>query len=207
MNQLIILNQVLRLDRCPHCNVDKPYLPMQAELATTNSEGGEQRHWRFYACARCGGVITASAIHADHYVIEIFPEGKVVDTALPERAREYLSQAIQTVHAPASSVMVAASAVDAMLKEKGFEKGTLYTRIDEASASGLITSEMAAWAHDVRLDANDQRHADKAAKLPSVGDAKRCIEFAEALGQFLFTLPAMVRRGHEHAKEKGKSQG
>jgi hypothetical protein len=54
---------------------------------------------------------------------------------------------------------------------------------------------MKLWAHEVRLDANDQRHADESAPLPSEADAKKAIEFAQALAQFLFVLPALVTRG------------
>ncbi len=52
--------------------------------------------------------------------------------------------------------MLAASSIDAMLKEKGYKVGGLYDRIKQAAKDHLITDEMAAWAHDVRLDANDQ---------------------------------------------------
>jgi hypothetical protein len=91
--------------------------------------------------------------------------------------------------------MLAASAVDAMLKAKGLTDGVLYTRIEKAAADHLITQEMSAWAHEVRLDANDQRHADENAPLPTEDDARRAIAFASALGEFLFVLPAKVSRG------------
>jgi len=97
--------------------------------------------------------------------------------------------------------MLAASAVDAMLKARGLREGLLYTRIDKAATDHLITSDMAAWAHEVRLDANDQRHADEDAPLPDQADAKRAVDFALALGQLLFVLPARVQRGIADAKQ------
>jgi hypothetical protein len=100
-------------------------------------------------------------------------------------------------HAPAGAVMLAASAVDAMLKDMGYKDGSLNTRIDSAARSHLITAEMAAWAHEIRLDANDQRHADEAAALPNAVDAAKVIEFASALAQFLYVLPARVERGRK----------
>jgi hypothetical protein len=96
--------------------------------------------------------------------------------------------------------VLAASSVDAMLKDKGHRDGNLYSRIDQAAMAGLITNEMAAWAHEVRLDANDQRHADEAAPLPTEDEADKTIEFAQALGQFLYVLPAMVTRGRKPPK-------
>lgn len=91
--------------------------------------------------------------------------------------------------------MLAASAVDAMLKAKAYTEGSLYARIDKAVADHVITADVDAWAHEVRLDANDQRHADQEAKLPEQNDARRAIDFATALGTILFVLPARVRRG------------
>jgi hypothetical protein len=43
--------------------------------------------------------------------------------------------------------MLAASAVDSMLKDKGYKEGSLYKRIDTAAADHLITDGMAQWAH------------------------------------------------------------
>jgi hypothetical protein len=93
--------------------------------------------------------------------------------------------------------MLTASAVDAMLKEKGYKEGSLNNRIDAAAKNHLITEEMAAWAHEIRLDANEQRHADEGATLPSGADAVKVIEFANALAQFLYVLPARVERGRK----------
>ena len=93
--------------------------------------------------------------------------------------------------------MLAASSIDAMLKDKGYKDGNLNSRIKLAAEDNLITEEMAAWAHDVRLDANDQRHADEGASLPTPAEAEKTIEFASALAQFLYVLPAMVTRGRK----------
>jgi len=99
--------------------------------------------------------------------------------------------------------MLAASAIDAMLKTKGLKDGSLHARIEKAAGDHLITAEMAQWAHDVRLDANEQRHSDDAAPLPSRDDASRALEFAKALAQFMFVLPARVKRGLDAAKKAG----
>ena len=93
--------------------------------------------------------------------------------------------------------MLCGSSVDAMLKEKNYKDGSLYKRIDEAAKDHLITSEMAEWAHEVRLDANDQRHADESTELPTQAEAEKCIDFTKALGEFLFVLPSRVERGRK----------
>lgn len=194
-----LLKAQLHLSRCPHCSVDTPNLTFAGQFQPASS-AGVTRYWRAYICARCAGVVTANAYGWDQEVLAIFPSSQDVSEDLPDRAREYLNQALNSLSSPAGAVMLAASAVDAMLKAKGLSSGSLYSRIDEAVKAHLITAEMAEWAHDVRLDANDQRHSDQDVPLPDQAQAKKCVEFATALGQFLFVLPARVERGIKSAK-------
>jgi len=197
-------NPQLDLDRCPHCGVDRPSLTEATHFATDNHVGHNHRWWVVYTCSRCGGaVLTASHHPHDTYgaaVVERYPTGLRVPDEIPERARAFLLQSQASLHAPAGAVMLAASAVDAMLKHKNFKTGNLCSRIDEAAKAHLITDEMRAWAHDVRLDANDQRHADDKIALPGEPDARRALEFALALAEYLFVLPTRVRRGREGKK-------
>jgi hypothetical protein len=130
---------------------------------------------------------------------EAFPATPTAADDLPASAKAYLGQAIESLHAPAGAVMLSASAVDAMLKAKGYKEGSLNDRIKKAAKDHLITDDMAKWAHEVRLDANDQRHADETAPLPDQADARRSIDFATALGQFLFVLPERITRGLKDA--------
>lgn len=193
------LKSNLKLGRCPHCSVAHPNLHREQHLETTDHWGGTKRVWGIYVCASCGGVVSASAPQHGMPVLEHFPTSRTVSEELPERPRAYLQQALESLHAPAGAVMLAASAVDAMLKVKGLSDGNLYSRIEKAVNNNLITADMSKWAHEVRLDANDQRHADDAAQLPTEEDASRVIDFVSALGEILFVLPKRVQRGIERA--------
>jgi hypothetical protein len=194
------LIEQLDITRCPHCKIDKPNIGQVHATKTNNFSSNDERFWRVYSCRRCGGLITASSSHERGEVTETYPQSITLDEAIPERAREFLDQAINSLHAPSGAVMLSASSVDAMLKKKGYGSGTLNSRIDKATKDGLITKAMAEWAHAVRLDANDQRHADEGADLPSEADAQKSIDFVMALGQFLFVLPMMVEKGLNDAK-------
>src|SRR6266849_8881554 len=189
----------LSLNRCPHCSIARPVLGTTGQDFTTKDHTGlVHRAWRFYVCSFCGGVVMTGRPDNATFPDEIYPPPhQQLDASIPATASSYLQQAMESIHAPAGAVMLAASAVDAMLKAKNYTTGTLYSRIEEAAKNHLITSEMAAWAHDVRLDANDQRHADVAASLPTTADAQKCVEFARALAEFLFVLPARVQRGRQ----------
>ena len=201
-----LLGNALKLDRCPHCGIAHPFLASEASIVTRDYEGDHERAWIFYKCSNCGGVVTATAEHGDAPVREMFPEPPSLPETIPDKARKFLGQAMDSLHAPAGAVMLAASSVDAMLKEKGFDEGSLYARINQAKDENLITEGMATWAHEIRLDANDQRHADVDAPLPTPDSATKCIEFAKALAQFLFVLPSMVQRGLEQAQQGTPSE-
>ncbi|PAU77750.1 hypothetical protein CK501_14950 [Halovibrio salipaludis] len=195
------LTQNLLLPRCPHCSIATPNLSQKYKLETTDQAGANRRSWGIYVCCRCGGVVTASAFQFSSEILECYPSSSSVDDDIPQKPRSYLQQALESLHAPAGAVMLTASAVDAMLKLKGYTEGSLYSRIEKAAQEHVITSDMAKWAHDVRLDANDQRHADEDAHLPSTNDAQRAIDFARALGEILYVLPNRVARGITNAQE------
>jgi hypothetical protein len=190
------LSNNLVLDRCPHCRVDQPLLALVANHESKDHAGHNGRWWGLYSCRRCGGAVVASAKTMGNAVPEVIPSpSSVSDAAVPERARAYLQQAGDTLHAPAGSIMLSAGAVDDMLKAKNYKDGSPYTRIEQAAEARVLTPEMSRWAHDVRLDANDQRHADERAALPTPEDARKCLDFALALAEFMYILPARVQRG------------
>ncbi len=192
---MLTLSENLKLERCPHCGTANPNLHRKHHLQTHDHTGGRPLIWAIYVCGTCGSVVSACAANHNQPVQDFYPKFESVDLEIPERPRAYLKQASESMHAPAGAVMLAASAVDSMLKVKGYSEGSLYARIDKAAADHVITSDMAAWAHAVRLDANDQRHADEAASLPTVQDAQRVLSFAATLAQIMFVLPSRVSRG------------
>ncbi len=200
------LTSTLRLDRCPHCQIAKPCLQKKQDLKTVDSGGDCPRTWGIYVCTNCGGVVSAWAEAEGHFVREVFPSAHSISAEIPEKPRMFLKQARESMHAPSGAVMLAASAVDAMLKMRGFVDGNLFSRIKKATEEHLITPEMARWAHDVRLDANDQRHADQEAALPNQDDAQRSLDFALALAEILFVLPARVQHGIAKAQKQSKKQ-
>ena len=200
MNDLY-LDQQLRMDRCPHCAVSKPNIRLITNFETESYDKGHKRIWGIYACNDCGGVISAGGYNWTEEVTEMYPPNRTVDSSIPTKARAFLHQANETIHSPSGSIMLSASSIDAMLKAKGYKEGSLYKRIEKAAEDHLITFEMAKWAHQVRLGANDERHADEDAELPNSKDAEKLIDFTTALGQFLFVLPARIDQGIKESEE------
>jgi hypothetical protein len=192
------------LSRCPYCAIATPLFTRQwmaGANGTERGDGSPASKWAAYSCSNCGGVIAIKGKPGDgigfsHSVPEVagvYPSSPSVSDKLPAIAGVFLRQAFETLHAPDAAAVMAGSAVDAMLKHLGFEKGTLYVRIDEALEAGVLTKGMADWAHSVRLGSNRPRHADKDSPHVSAQDAKRSVDFAEALGNFMFVLTAQIQ--------------
>lgn len=176
--------------RCPHCGVANPRLGrlwMSAPLA--RADGGKQHRWAVFGCATCGHAVLAKGAHSPQGaentdVVALFPEPRSAHGDIPDTARTYLQQAYETMHAPDAAGLMAASSVDAMLKNLGYADGSLYSRIDKAVEDGVLTKGMADWAHSVRLEANKPRHADVKSPHLTAAEARQSVEFAEALGHF-----------------------
>jgi DNA-directed RNA polymerase subunit RPC12/RpoP len=186
----------LELKRCPHCAVATPSLTAVHRFSS-DASNGFQLKWCVYVCSRCGRPVIGGCASDQRLLTEIFPKPESISEDIPEKAGVFLAQAMESLHAPSGAIMLCASSIDAMLKAKNLKTGTLYKRIDQAAQENLITEEMGAWAHDIRLDANDERHADDEADLPDINDAKRCIDFVKAFAEFMYVLPARVRRGRK----------
>ena len=185
------LDSQLQLSRCPHCNVDRPNLQEQHRVETTDYNQVNRRVWKFYACARCGGIVTAAAPAQTQEVSQMFPETKKVDESIPGKAKKYLEQALDSLHAPAGAIMLASGAIDVMLTGK--KEGILQDRIRQSVQDGKIPEEMAKWGQQIRLNPNDPSSGKKG--LPEPDDARKTIDFALALAEFLYVMPARVKRG------------
>jgi Domain of unknown function (DUF4145) len=198
---ITIAGGTLKLPRCPYCGIAAPLLSDRWTGVTEGSDG--QRIWHTYECSVCGGVVLGFAPASNPHKGEVYPRLSLPHEAIPERAREFLRQAQETYFQPAASIAMSGSAIDSILKAKGYKKGTLYERIDQAAADHIITDDMAKWGHQIRLDGNDQRHhAEENAPLPTQADAERCAEFALALAEVMFVLPSRVKRGIEATQKK-----
>ncbi|GGA82991.1 hypothetical protein GCM10011385_41480 [Nitratireductor aestuarii] len=203
-------NSLKGVDRCPQCNIARPYMSLTWS-GPIKVNGNRGVRWGVYECSSCnrltmvegfeGQIDALGLVRGDfgNLVRAVYPGQREVDDSLPEEAQRYLKQALETLFAPDAAIVMAASAVDAMLKDKGYSKGSLYTRIDQAVSDHILTEGMGKWAHKVRLDANAVRHADEEAKPPTREDAQQVVDFATALGDFLFVFTARVDEGLKEA--------
>jgi hypothetical protein len=167
---------------------------------TPRADGGTPYVWRVYLCSSCGSAVTSKSdfLTLDYQnIIDTYPKVREPHISIPERARNYLLQAYESLGTPDGAVMLASSSIDAMLKHKGYQDGTLYERIEEAARNHLITDEMKLWAHEVRMQGNKPRHADIEDPHATTHEAEKVIQFADALANYLFVIPSLVERGRQ----------
>lgn len=188
-----------RIARCPHCGLG---LPQVLQIQDYGTHG--RRRWAVFGTTCCQGLMLAvgpiGSTDAQALIEIIYPSARSAAVEIPDTARRYLQQALETLHAPDAAAVMAGSAVDAMLKHFKLTEGSVYTRIDEAVKQHILTASMGEWAHEVRLGSNRPRHADKDNPHVSSQQAEQSVEFAEALGHFLFVLSSRVQKGIEAAK-------
>lgn len=197
-------SKLVGLSRCPHCSVSNPNMNW---VWSDSSKENVKRVWAAYRCTSCDGVATTvGTLDGGGYsVLYMFPDAKAAHEDIPEPARTFLQQAYETLHAPDAAAVMAGSAVDAMLKSHNLVDGSLYSRIDKALEQNILTLGMADWAHSVRLGSNRPRHADADKPHVSADEAKQSVEFAEALGNFMFVLTAKINRGLDAAQASATS--
>ena len=221
---MVLAETIEGLPECPHCGRARPgTVHLQRHPIHDGVRGLDTNDyvvWAMYRCTSCHHVILveskpvrAGAEKGRCPVKRVFPDLSTVSEAIPPQARRYLGDAQKSMHAPSASILSSNSAIDAMLKQVGFprfdadgKERSLYARIEEAANKGTLTKGMAEWAHVVRLDANDQRHADDG--LASFSDdelrtiAHGTHKLAKAIAEFLFVIPAIVDAGKKDAGTK-----
>src|SRR5712692_9836037 len=123
------LTAQLQLERRPHCSVARPAISLAwGPFESAAHDNTNRRWWSVYRCHSCGGLVLAgSSIGNQQPITEMYPRRSGLDESVPEATREYLRQALESLHAPAGAVMLGASAVDAMLKAKGYKLTSVWT--------------------------------------------------------------------------------
>ena len=102
-------------------------------------------------------------------------------------AAGYLKEAIECVLQPKACLLSCSSCVDAMLKERGIGGDDLFSRINKAIDTGILTKDMEKWLHHLRLVGNKIRHIEN--PDPTVGEAKEALEYVTIMAELLYVYP------------------
>lgn len=74
----------------------------------------------------------------------------------------------------------------------------LVKRIDALAEAGRLTTELASWAHEIRLGGNEAAHEDEPFTVEEAQDLRN---FIENFLRYAFTLPSAVKRRSKPVNE------
>lgn len=129
------------------------------------------------------------------------PVPSPTDEHIEENARLALEEAKVCFAAGAinACATMARRAIQAAIIDKGATKNRLIDQIDELAAKGLITQDLAAWAHEVRYAGNDGAHPkDRVTKE----EAEDILELAEQFLTVLYVTPALAKERRKKREAK-----
>lgn len=120
---------------------------------------------------------------------------KEVPDGVPEKIGSTYEEALDNFRRKKfeTSILLCGKALD--LATKGMDSSwKLEKRLKSLATDGKITSAMADWAEEIRIDRNSAIHEDEDF---SENDAKDILTFTEAFLNYIYTLPALIdsRRG------------
>jgi len=208
---------MISLDKtCPHCLKENAVLKFIAEAPLKNSFFSLA-----FQCQSCFKLLVAEVAQTSVYgpsdharnspfplivnksdkfrVTDTYPKATVVEApqSTPERASKFFIEAKEDFARGRyeTSAMNCRKVIDIATKVLHLnDEDKLVRRITALRATGLITQEMADWAHIVRIDTNGAIHSDEEFTQDEVD---QLIKFTEVFLTYAFTLPALVREKRE----------
>ena len=154
-----------------------------------------------YRCANCSGYVhvlwsaseLGGGIHA--YRALPWPIGPPEPSKnWPTGVGRYWAQPHRSVSTESwdAAAVMARSALQVALREKGAQGRTLKAEIDDLAAKGLLPPMIREWATEIRLVANEAAHPDTEAEQLSPLDVRDAVRFLDFTLTILYDLPKEI---------------
>ncbi|MCD9569472.1 DUF4145 domain-containing protein [Pseudomonas protegens] len=116
----------------------------------------------------------------------------------PPRIASTFREAIESLNGKKyeTSIFLCGKALDISTKSMD-TAWSLEKRLKKLAADGKITSDMADWAEEIRLDRNTAAHEDFEL---TEADAKDAVTFTEAFLTYVYSLPALINSRRANRK-------
>lgn len=191
---------------CPYCAAERPTFAARGQFQV-----GDTKQFRvLMECPFCHNGIVANVTmgkgHDDplNYRgpltndsfsgLETFPKVKPIDAplSLPDDVRRlYLraADALRREDTDSAAMMIRKTLEVTLSQRFASTGGSLMQRIDRMATDHYLTADMAAWAHEIRLDGNQAAHESGE---PDLENTRQLLTFLHIFLLYVFTLPAMV---------------
>lgn len=194
---------------CPHCKVQRASFTGSFIIPTSSPTNSRIP----LSCPHCHEVVVYDIDHSDFFVnsyyqsnekynlndldspviiLRHYPAGDVFEAPadVPERIGAVFIEAQENLTRGRfeTCILLCGKVLDIATKDMD-PAWKLERRLKKLSDDGKITSEMASWAEEIRLDRNDAVHAEGGF---TKSDAEEIVGFTQAFLTYVFTLPALV---------------
>jgi hypothetical protein len=187
---------------CPFCKEQGNFaLAHHAE----KQKGGSQKKLNFdlYQCLNCMAYVHVFWSAAEHsighslhdFMVLPWPLGKAKPSEnWPLDTQRFWSQAHESLEIEnwdAAAVM-ARSAVQVTMRDKGAVGKDLYGEIEDLAAKGNLPPLVKEWSHEVRVLGNDSAHPKPNAPPTTPEDARDIVQFLDSLLMYLYDYPKRI---------------
>jgi hypothetical protein len=165
---------------------------------------GKRLNFDVYQCKNCMGFLhvlwsAGEFSHSMHglysYQVLPWPIGKPeASENWPPTVQRFWVQAKESLRVEnwdAAAVM-ARSALQFAVRDKGAEGSGLYGEIEDLANKGILHPLMKDWSHEVRELGNDSAHPDPEAAATTPQDARDIVQFLDFLLMYLYDLPKHI---------------
>src|SRR6516162_257460 len=200
---------------CPFCEEEGNFgLAYHAEKKKASST--KKLNFDLYQCRNCMAYVHVFWSAAEHsighsiydFMVLPWPIGKAkpLDN-WPDDVQRFWSQAHESLgikNWDAAAVM-ARSAVQATMRDKGAVGKDLYGEIEDLAAKGSLPPLMKEWSHEVRVLGNESAHPKPGTPPPTQEDARDIVQFLDSLLLYLYEYPKRISDYRARRKSKEAS--
>jgi hypothetical protein len=104
-----------------------------------------------------------------------------------------------------AAAVMARSALQAALRNRGAEGNSLKKEIDDLAARGVLPPHMKEWAHELRELGNESAHPESSPAKSSADDVRDIVEFLDFLLKYLYNLPHEIQEYRQRRAGKSSS--
>jgi hypothetical protein len=100
-----------------------------------------------------------------------------------------------------SSAIMARAALQRAVRVLKAKDGSLYNEIEDLKNKGVITKQLADFAHEVRITGNDMAHPEEMSTVDKK-EIEESLDFLDGFLETVFILPAIAERRRKAREEK-----
>lgn len=184
-------------NNCPHCQTRSVAFAIEYVRGWWYYLDGDEfepvrREDTLAVCGFCNKTVLAEFGEEGNF-LRVHPSPPEPPENLPETVGRYFEQGVDSLfqNYDAAGAMFRTTLETALkIKFPKTKAINLKDRINKAVEQGNLTSDLAAWAHEIRLGGNDAVHEEPL----SEEEAQDLCDFTELVLLYLFTLPEKLAR-------------